>query len=129
MKRIFVVALATLTLSTLTTLHAQQSTTPAAQPAAATAKPKGDPVEKNTKRLKKQLTLTDAQTAQVKDLLTQEHADLQKLGKSATKEQKLELNNQYREKINALLTPDQQKIYAANAEKAKQKTKEKKAAR
>ncbi|MDR0533056.1 MAG: hypothetical protein LBH01_03790 [Verrucomicrobiales bacterium] len=124
MKRIFVVALATLTLG-LTSIHAQQSTTPAPAPAPAAAPAKADAATKRAESLQKKLKLTDAQTTQIKDIFTQEHQDMAKLGKSATADQKQALNKQYHDKVIAVLTPEQQKAYEEMSSKAGKKEKAK----
>ena len=106
-----------------------------AEPASPSAPPaqKGDIAERRVEHLKKELSLTDGQTAQMKEILAQERAALktiradQTLAKEAKKEQALTVNKQYREKINAILTPEQQKVYAAEAEKTKERIKSKKA--
>ncbi|MDR1192514.1 MAG: Spy/CpxP family protein refolding chaperone [Verrucomicrobiales bacterium] len=101
MKRIIVVALATFTISSLTVLHAQsEEAAPLPAPA------KKERVDRAA-QLKKQLNLTDEQSAKVKELEQWQAGERKKLGGEAGKEQRAELRKQYVEKLNAILTSEQ----------------------
>ncbi|MDR2462784.1 MAG: hypothetical protein LBD30_03280 [Verrucomicrobiales bacterium] len=118
MKRILVVALATFTISSLTALHSQ----------AEEASPSAPPVKKErvdrVEQMRKQLSLTDEQTARVKELDKWRLEERKKLGKEAGRERQQALGKQYNEKLNAILTPEQQKELEKGRKEWGQKMKE-----
>lgn len=85
-----------------------------------------------TKALQRKLNLTADQTTQVSAILTDEAtktSDIKEKGVKGHGLAKLEAKTDADKKINAILTPDQQKVYAQMEEKMKAKAQERLQAR
>jgi Spy/CpxP family protein refolding chaperone len=76
----------------------------------------GQMVEQRVTHLSRKLNLTDAQKEQVKSILQEEADQIKPLH-----EQMKSIHDATRSKVNAVLTPEQQKTYEAMKEKMKSK--------